>query len=393
MLFKTYKRIEFYNIIDCLWLVEVLWIAQTWMFNDYPNKSYLIFRSFTQEIAYMMTYWIARNSSTTYLQKIIINARKPLTIGILVGLYCFFFNPRWYVDAVERTLEVNLAKGAEIKTGSSILEQLRFRSFYNGAYPIAYLCCMSLIYEFFPLLNHKRGSRINRSYINLYIIIMVLAIILCMMRAPIMCCITGFIIAFVYSLKFYDAYDSLKPLSVLIGLIILISLILLPKMDSDMLNFIMAKFVIVSNNSSEFIKERFWLQAHSFSFCGEGFGRFNRVAEYMFNMPSIPDGEYMKMVAEQGFVGVSIILSILVLCLYKAAKYFKYLYFEFCVVVMLAICMIGADPLSIYDKHCFLFWLALGQISKFSSINKYNYMEKGFAKISIAYMFLNERKK
>ena len=67
-----------------------------------------------------MTYWIARNSSTTYLQKIIINARKPLTIGILVGLYCFFFNPRWYVDAVERTLEVNLAKGAEIKTGSSI---------------------------------------------------------------------------------------------------------------------------------------------------------------------------------------------------------------------------------------------------------------------------------
>ena len=92
------------NIIDLLWIFNIIWILCTWIINDYPHKGYLILKSLTQEIAWMMTYWIARNSTNDYLQKIIANASKPLVITCIIGIYCFFMEPSWYISRIEETI-------------------------------------------------------------------------------------------------------------------------------------------------------------------------------------------------------------------------------------------------------------------------------------------------
>ena len=101
------------------------------------------------------------------------------------------------------------------------------------------------------------------------------------------------------------------------------------------------------------------------SFLGEGAGKYDIMAYYVYGMKSMPDGEYMKILAEQGYVGLLLTISVFGCGLLKALRNFRYLYMEFFLLSMLFICMIGADPLTISDKHCFMYWLALGQVSKY----------------------------
>ena len=133
-------------------------------------------------------------------------------------------------------------------------------------------------------------------------------------------------------------------------------------MDLTSIEFLLTKLSSFSEDGV--FHDRLFLQQQSMTLFGEGFGRYGAISE-TFGMPSIPDGEYMKIIAEQGYIGLTIIILMFSIAIIKSFRFFKYLYFEFSLLIMLLLCMVGADPLSIFDKHCFLFWLALGQISNY----------------------------
>ena len=367
MLLKDWK-LRISNIIDLLWVIEFFWIIFTWVVNDYPHKAGLIIRSFLQEIAYMMAYWIGKDGHYNFIQRIIINARKPLLIGCRVGIYCFLFQPAWYLNRIEDTL-LFWYEGS-VSTGT-ILEQMRLRSFYNGPYPISYICSIALVLEVFLLLN-KSSISLHQykylKYLKIYMLLLVVTLILTMMRAPIMSAFVGVLLAIYYSMR----YSKINIISFKFwgrGLIIgLLSFIFLSYLDADVLSYMLQKFESVADSGDSFLQERFFLQAQSFTLLGEGFARYNVFAYYHYNMPSIADGEYVKIIAEQGFIGLVLVLGMFIAGALKAFINFKDLFLELCILIMLFICMIGADPLSIFDKHCFIFWLALGQISNFKSI-------------------------
>ncbi len=363
MLAKTHY-VDKLNIIDFLWIADFIWILITWIMNDYPNKMYLIFRSFTQELGYMLSYWIARGNRINYIEKIIENAQKPLFIGCVVGIYCFFWEPAWYKAATDECIYTFYGVGNFSK--ESMLEQYRLRSFYKGPYVLAYFCAMALIYEFFLLFIYKRKI-IKYNYHIFFIFILISTGILCMMRAPLFCIFAGFIAALFYSKKYIKGGAvSLKIVYWLMGIMALFFLGH-SYIDIPILDFMNSKVESFSDNKENFILERLFLQAKSFTLTGEGYARYNVIALYKFGMPSIADGEYMKIITEQGFVGFTIMITMFVIGIYKSLKKYKVLYFEFCLLAMLFVCMVGADPLSISDKHCFIFWLALGQVSRYKN--------------------------
>lgn len=104
----------------------------------------------------------------------------------------------------------------------------------------------------------------------------------------------------------------------------------------------------------------------SFTFLGEGFGKYMAILWNKFDAVTIPDGEYVKIIAEQGFIGLFLTISLMVLCLIKAGINFRNLYYEFSIICMLAICMIEAAPLPISNKHSLYFGLQW-DISRFKS--------------------------
>ena len=361
LVLKNIKRINI-NIIDFLWICELIWISMTWILNDYPHKFYLMLIGLTRELTFMLAYWIARCSSKDYLKTIIRNARRPLLIGCVFGIYCFLFPPEWYIKRVEDTL---LFFNNGDASASLILEQLRLRSFYRSSYAVSYMCSLAIIFESFCFVNHYYNKGSKQKYIYGYVLILIISSLLCMMRAPIFCWLIGLLVVLMYRQRFST---NRKGLFLKLALCVLLLVFIgynYSQIDSNSFEFFLKKFDIEDKDT--FIKGRFLLQSQSFTMFGEGFAKYNMMTFYKFGLPSIPDGEYVKIIAEQGFLGLVILLSMFFFGFIKAALNFKCLFFELFVIFMLLVCMIGADPLSIPDKHCFIYWLALGQVSRYKS--------------------------
>lgn len=351
------------NVFDLLWFLEIMWIIMTWMINDYPHKLYLMYVGLSREMSFMMAYWIARFSNKDYLKSIIYNARKPLIIGCIFGLYFFFFPPEWYIRRVEETLY--FFYNGDVSS-SLILEQFRLRSFYRSSYAISYMCTMAIICELFYCLKNYSSLGSMKKYLYIYVSVLIIVSILCMMRAPIICWLIGLIIILLYRHIYQSLWgEFLRKLLIAIILIWVLGYFLSLQMDSEIMNFLSSKFSSVIDDKENFVIDRFLLQSQSFTLLGEGFSKYDMMTFYKFGLTSIPDGEYVKIVSEQGFIGLVILLMMFLGGLVKAAVNFKNLYFEFFIIIMLLVCMIGADPLSIPDKHCFIYWLSLGQISRY----------------------------
>lgn len=357
-----------FNIIDLFWLLEFVWVILTWVLNNYPYKYSLIIKCISQEMMFMLAYWISRNVKTDYLRLIIKSAYKPLVITCVIGIYCFFFEPAWYAN---RTAELAYDIMGGERDKESLLELYRLKSIFATTYSLAYFCAITLIYEFFFIFSLNKLDKKRKRYRILFIFLLIITSVLCMMRAPIAGALFGLGVSYIYSIKYIKGIHPTR--SILLGIsgICLLILISLPFIDLSLLDFMLSKVAVFSNKDDSFIESRLFLQMQSLSWLGEGFGKFSPVAK-AYDMPIIPDGEYMKIIAEQGFLGLGIILLIFGSGIVKALKNFEDLHFEFVILCFLLICMIGADPLSIFDKHCFLYWLALGQISKYRRKRKEN---------------------
>lgn len=362
LLFIKQKKCIKLNIVDILVLINIFWIGCTWILNDFPHKFYIISRSLIGEIAFMIAYWIARLGRKNYLGSIIENARKPLVITCLLGLYCYFLEPAWYLNFLDSSISANTAGNY---TKESVLDQFKLRSIFSGGYTLGYLCAMAVIYELFCIFKYTNKQINYYNYRLLYILLLVITSIFALMRAALACSLMGLFLVYFYSVLYAKRIHSTKLLMHILGMLFVFVLIVLSCVDLSTIELLYSKFQDISGNDGSFIRERLLMQANSFSLLGEGFGKYNAIVSYQFGMTSIPDGEYMKIIAEQGFVGLTITMLIFVLCLVKSVIYFKHLYFELFIVLMLLICMIGADPLSTSDKHCIIYWLALGQISNF----------------------------
>lgn len=352
------------NIIDLLWFLSLIWSVSTWFFNDYQQKPFLIIRCFTQEIAYMIAYWIVRYSERDYLQIIINKASKPLVITALIGLYCFFLEPSWYVNMINEGYEQTFNRNSVDK--ESILELYRLRSIFSSPYPLAYMGAYALILEAFYFAKVNKNDVCLKNHIA-FTILIVITSVLCMMRAPLLGAIIGMVCSYIYNVKYMRGRILNRWVVYSICILITTIVIFTSSVDTSLVDFVISKVEVFGDKDNNFIEKRLFLGMQSLSLAGEGFGKYNIVAQYKFGLPSIADGEYMKIIAEQGFVGLGILLLVFVAGLIKSFANFKILHLEFCILSMLMICMIGANPLSTHNKHCFIFWLALGQVARYKS--------------------------
>lgn len=364
LLFNNVRRNKIsLNGFDLLIIINIIWICITWLINDYPNKPYLTIRTIMGELAFMMAYWIARYSEKDYLGIIIKYARKPLVITCIIGIYCFIFEPAWYLKIVDFAVT---SQGNFNYTKESVMDQFKLRSIFDGGYVLGYLCAFAIVYELFLVFTKKKKQISHFYYHLLFIFLLVITSILAMMRAPLACTIMGLGIVYGYSVLYAD---RIRATIILSGIIVLVSgaiFFILQNVDVSTVEVLFSKVSQFGDQGNDFIKERLFLQESGSSLFGGGYGRFNAIAYYKFEMPTIPDGEYMKIIAEQGYIGLVLMLTPIVLGVIKALFHFKHLGFELFVLLMLLVCMIGADPLSTSDKHCILYWLALGQVSRFN---------------------------
>lgn len=329
----------------------------TWTINDYPNKLILVLRCFGSQIAFMMFYWVGKNGKTDiylFFRKAII----PLSICCIIGFYFFFFPPGWYMERILNQENFN---------GYNLLELTRLKSVFASPYHIAYFCSMTSIYMVFCIIKKKEYATNYSKFILLFLLTMLFA----MMRAPIICFLISVFIGIGYSIIFKPNNKFILGIILAISVIIFIGFIIIAYIDTNILDFMTIKLDSMLNGSNELMDNRLDLGV-SYNLWGDGTGRHAIYAD-KYNSESYRDSEYAKWIIEQGYIGITILIILLSMLSLKCIKHFKFLHFEFCLLIFYMITMIGANSLTTADKHCFIFWLIAGRIAGYSTSKKYLY--------------------
>lgn len=347
------------NIIDFLWIVHFVWIIFTWLINDYPHKGIIIFYTCISHISFMLTYWIARRSQQDYLTSVIKSSFIPLLLTSLLGIYCFIFRPSWYLTSIQLSTE-----NAGLLYDENVFSDIfRLRSIFGDAYTLAYFSAITLIFLCFYITKGQwRKDSFSPYYLGFLTLVLVLVSLLCMMRAPMFCAI----LVFLFSMTQTKKASSIIKVLVIGSIIGLLAYNTISTMvDSVAGDYLVEKIEEVFNDDDDYVSYRFHLQEADNSLCGDGVGRHSVRADYYNPNTMIPDGEYMKILAEEGYVGLTLTIALFAFGLLYGFNKRRKLYLETALLIMLFICMIGANPLSTANKHCFIYWMALGQISHY----------------------------
>lgn len=336
------------NIFDMFIVLILISDLISWIVNDYLFKSVLIFRHIMGPISYMMVYYVGRNLSVEKSYKVFKTSLLPALIVSIIGIYCFFFPPAWYYGITE--------DGA-----LSSLEALRLHSIFSSPYQLAYLDCFLLGYIFFRIFQYNEPLK---KY-TFHIIVFVITLAFCMMRAPMLGVVLYFMFALLHSCISKGNFKKL--IYAIIGVVLLAGIlsIVLKHTSAAYVDFLMDKFEIVSDKNSTFVEDRYKLMEADESLFGDGAGRHNLWADDYIEDTSMRDGEYQKLMQEVGYFGQYIYVILIMLVILKCLKNYKFLLFEMSTMIFLLIAMIGAAPLSTIDKSCFIFWLIMGRVASF----------------------------
>lgn len=342
------------SIFDLPFFLILFSMAISWVANSYPNKGILIIRCLMAEVAYMFAYFIGKKLQKESLCNIFENTLIPLVICCVLGIYLFFYPPGWYLAQLYNS---------EMYWGGDLsLELLRLRSIFSSPYIMAYMCGMTSIYMLFRIFQNNDRTLKNYICLGLFLITMMF----CMMRAPLSCVFISLVIFLFYYSKYKGA---IKTFLITVASFILLAFVAsyaLQSVNMDVLRFIVEKFESATTGRSELISDRISL-GYDYHLFGDGAGRHAMLADNYNVMTSIRDSEYVKILVEQGYIGLSIYIVLMAISAIKCLINFKYLAMELCLVIFYAVTMIGANPLSTSDKHCFIFWLTIGRIAAFST--------------------------
>ena len=83
----------------------------------------------------------------------------------------------------------------------------------------------------------------------------------------------------------------------------------------------------------------------------------------------IPDGNYFRMIAEIGIIGVLLFFIIILKALYNGFSNIKTHYIQLAIVIMVCMMSVGSDMFS-FQLIAPIFWYSIGACNKYSTLHK-----------------------
>lgn len=342
--FRKQRMTIFDVLIVCILLSDVI----SWLLNDYPHQGILILRHIIGPVSYMIIYYIGRNISVEKCYNIFNVSLFPALVVSIIGIYCFFFPPAWYFSIIEDSALYSL-------------DALRLHSIFSSPYQLAYWDTFLLGFIFFQIFQYNQSF----SKYKYHIVVFVVTLTFCMMRAP----MAGVIIYLLLSLfhsgivigKWYRLIYTIGGMVVIGGILFFV----IKHTNEEYANLLFEKIAVVTDENGSFVEDRYNLMVADKSLFGDGAGRHNIWADDYNIGTSIRDGEYQKLLQEIGYIGQYLHILLIVCVMLKCMFHYKCLLFEFATMAFLLISMIGANPLSTIDKHCIVFWLVMGRVASY----------------------------
>lgn len=333
-----------------IYLIYNLLSIIAYFFNNTPIDCYIgSFRNFI--FPFIFAYFGYRYSDDYLFNKMYIYG---CLFCFLIGLYLYFTLPPYYVDFLTQ------AEKADILNDGTVIIS-RFGSFFGGSYAISFFSVPCLALSMSYLLNKK--CEIKRWVLYLAVFSSFLAAILCQQRIAMACSI---LILMFYTLKLiFKGGKKLVIYFILTIVVVLVSSRFLQSESGDITsNQLINRFENMSFTAA--MSSRIG-QYTSFDrdtplshVVGLGMGSCGHIA-HSLGLKCIADGDYIRIFHENGVLGFSIFLFLVLMTLIKLFKNHRILHAEGCIILFFLASMIGANPLE-YFLFSVMFWFTLGHI-------------------------------
>ncbi len=329
-------------------ILYTLFSGIAYVFSNRPFFCY--YDALTNYILPMLMFYIGMNPNINQ-GKFIRLMSLGLIIGFILTIPAYVTLAPWYVDFIKKSFE-NSSQSIDY-----VMSALRFGGPFADNYLVMYTSVPLLAYY----LNEVFVNQ-NKNFINyLSIIIYVIALILCQQRSGLLFTI----LAFPYFI-YYSKNRSKNFFYFFIILFILLMIIAYnasSRMD-DIITLLTDR--IEKMSFEEAFGERREKVFRVFSewkniLFGDGVGVYSHAA-FSKGFVSVNDNGWIKLLVENGFVGVCSFLWLSLSTLYRGIKFKKYFYVEIFIVSFFLFAMIGSDSLSMDSTQPILFWLSMGLI-------------------------------
>ena len=131
-------------------------------------------------------------------------------------------------------------------------------------------------------------------------------------------------------------------------------------MDVEYLNYLYYRSVDMEDNLVDERVGMFSEYINGISFWGSGLGKYSHNA-LIFDMPSIADCEYIRLLNELGLFGAFLFFGIIVSSYVRLFKNKKLYSYEMVCISFFLAAMIGATPLESVSQQPFLLWYCVGR--------------------------------
>ena len=347
------------KFIDYVVLFYIVWMALNGLSaNNYSYKMQAYYKAMIGGFSYALFYYWGRYSHFK-LTDIFKNMLYPLLLCMLTGLYFFISPPAWYLAMKYNQLN---------DTGDTMHyeEIFRLSSFWGHPYHICYSITLFSIYLQYKLLSGKTKNKA----IDIALLTLCAVVLFC---GQLRVCIIFFLASFLLMMLLNKGkYFKSKLLYIYIAVFAVLFLFAISSL-SNKINFEYVNTHMSLLTDEESMEGRLEGTAgliKTYSLEGEGFGKYQLIAR-QYKKYAIIDNQYANTLAELGYLGLSLLVLIILLSLYRMFTHQKY-YIEICVVLFYFVNWFGASSLINSSQYAFIFWFCLGRLW---SDSNYTYFE------------------
>lgn len=285
---------------------------------------------------------------------------------LVVGFLLYIIRPGWYLEFLVRLWnDTWWTSFQSTESTNSIMETFRFGSFFGSSYAISYYSSFALCLILNDMMKEKKDRIISNRIIQLTIVLScLLGGVLSFHRVAIAfhTLILGFF--FFYSIKKKNPARKLF-IYLLGGLFAVVACSIPFLAKTDMLGRLTERIGDMSFSKAMEGDRTNQNEAAIASWedvmWGDGTGSKGALA-MEDRIPAITDGNYTKILVENGVVGLSIFILMSIVTLLRGLKYFSKFRAEVFIVLYTLLSMMGANSLCISYHFVLIFWFAFGRI-------------------------------
>lgn len=333
---------------DIIIVLYIAYMLLNGLIIDYNYHGEFLYRALLIHVFPVMCYFIGRYTKIDidiYLDRM----KWPILFAMICGIVFYFLHPSWYVSMKEAQLQ-------EYANEMRIAEIYRLSSFWGHPYALAYA---TFLYSIFitKLLICGIYKKKDMIICTLILFICIAVLLLAQLRVT----IVVYALSIVYMIGFLRQESPTKKIKMIFILTFLVVSLfyLIVQLDSNNIEYITNHITNLMEENS--MSNRFEHTAGgitSYSLFGDGLGRYGYPAR-THGMWAIVDNEFQCHIAELGYIGISLLCSIILLTVLRCIKRSR-LVLENIIISFFFLSMIGASVLSNHHQYNFIFWYTLG---------------------------------